>query len=46
MLKDLDKVIGEIDLNKEAPVNEPDRQYYYMAKAKKYVAEQYNTSTI
>lgn len=34
MLKDLDKVIGEIDLNKEAPVNEPDRQYYYMAKAK------------
>ena len=40
MLKDLDKVIGEIDLNKEAPVNEPDRQYYYMAKAKKYVAEQ------
>ncbi|WP_461810146.1 tRNA (N6-isopentenyl adenosine(37)-C2)-methylthiotransferase MiaB [Faecalimonas sp.] len=40
MLKDLDKIIKEIDLNKEAPVVEPDRQYYYIAKAKKYVSAQ------
>ena len=40
MLKDLDKVMEKMDLNKEAPVAEPDRQYYYMAKAKKYVSAQ------
>ena len=28
-----------IDLTKEAPVNEPERQYYYIAKARKYVSE-------
>lgn len=40
MLKDLDKVIEQIDLNKEAPVSEPERQYYFIAKARKYVAKQ------
>ena len=25
-----------IDLTKEAPVTEPERQYYYIAKARKY----------
>lgn len=40
MLKDLEKMINEIDLEKEAPVLEPDRQYYYIAKAKKYVSAQ------
>lgn len=40
MLKDLNKVMEKMDLNKEAPVAEPDRQYYYMAKAKKYVSAQ------
>ena len=29
----------EIDLTKEAPVEEPQRQYYYIAKAKQYVRE-------
>ena len=28
-----------IDLIKEAPVTEPERQYYYIAKARKYVSE-------
>ena len=27
-----------IDLTKEAPVTEPERQYYYIAKARKYVS--------
>ena len=26
-----------IDLTKEAPVTEPERQYHYIAKARKYV---------
>lgn len=30
----------KIDLSKEAPVSEPDRQYYFMAKAREYVKEQ------
>ena len=28
-----------IDLTKEAPVTEPERQYYYIAKARKHVSE-------
>ena len=28
-----------IDITKEAPVTEPERQYYYIAKARKYVSE-------
>lgn len=28
-----------IDFTKEAPVTEPERQYYYIAKARKYVSE-------
>jgi len=30
---------SNININEEAPVCEPERQYYYMAKARKYVAE-------
>ena len=30
----------EINLSKEAPLEEPERQYYYIEKAKKYVKEQ------
>ena len=30
----------EIDLTQEAPVTEPQRQYYYIAKAKQYVQDQ------
>ena len=29
---------SNININEEAPLNEPQRQYYYMAKAHKYVA--------
>lgn len=29
-----------IDLSKEAPVTEPDRQYYFIAKAREYVQKQ------
>lgn len=30
----------KIDLSKEAPAVEPDRQYYFIAKARQYVKEQ------
>ena len=30
----------EIDLTKQPPVEEPQRQYYFMAKARHYVQEQ------
>lgn len=33
------KELLTIDITKEAPVQEPDRQYYYMAKARSYVAQ-------
>ena len=39
MLAELDKVLENIDLTAEAPAEEPDRQYYYMAKARVYVAK-------
>lgn len=28
-----------VDLSQEAPVHEPERQYYYIAKAQKYVKQ-------
>lgn len=31
--------IDDIDLTKEAPIEEPERQYYFMKKASKYVEE-------
>ena len=31
--------LEQIDISKEAPVTEPERQYYYMAKARHYLAE-------
>ena len=30
----------DISLSKEAPVTEPERQYYYIEKARRYVKEQ------
>ena len=30
---------SNININEEAPMSEPQRQYYYMAKARKYVSE-------
>lgn len=38
MSKDID--LNQIDIIKEAPMQEPQRQYYYIAKAKAYVKEQ------
>jgi len=32
-------IIDNIDLTKEAPIKEPERQYYFMAKAREYVME-------
>lgn len=32
--------LTEIDINKTEPVNEPDRQYYYMAKLRKWTEEE------
>ena len=38
-MKDLEKYINSIDIRKEAPANEPERQYYYIKKAREYVKE-------
>lgn len=37
MLKTIE--LDRIDINQEAPAAEPERQYYFMAKARKYVKE-------
>ena len=36
---ELEHILGDIDLNEEAPVEEPARQYYFIAKARKYITE-------
>jgi tRNA-2-methylthio-N6-dimethylallyladenosine synthase len=36
---ELEHILGDIDLNEDAPVEEPARQYYFIAKARKYIAE-------
>lgn len=38
-MKDLEKYIDNIDITKEAPANDPERQYYYIKKARAYVNE-------
>ena len=38
-MKDLEKYIDSIDITKEAPANDPERQYYYIKKAREYVKE-------
>ena len=35
----VERIINEIDINGPEPVNEPERQYYFMAKARHFVAE-------
>lgn len=37
MNEDIQKIMDEIDITKEAPAQEPERQYYFMAKARAYV---------
>ena len=36
-MKKINDYINEIDVTKEAPVNEPERQYYFIKKARDYV---------
>ena len=31
--------LGQIDINAEPPIEEPARQYYYMAKCREWVRE-------
>ena len=38
-MKDLEKYIDSIDVTKEAPLDDPERQYYYIKKARLYVQE-------
>ena len=37
--KKIEEILTEIDLEQPAPAEEPMRQYYFMEKAKEYVAE-------
>jgi len=36
-LKNIERYINEIDLSLEAPINEPERQYYFIKKARGYI---------
>lgn len=36
-MKDLEKYIDSMDITKEAPITDPERQYYYIKKAREYV---------
>lgn len=36
-MREMEKHIEEIDIKTEAPLNEPERQYYYIKKAREYV---------
>lgn len=38
-MKDLEKHIDSMDITKEAPTADPERQYYYIKKAREYVKE-------
>ncbi len=38
-MKDLEKYIDSMDITKEAPTSDPERQYYYIKKAREYVKE-------
>lgn len=38
-MKDLEKYIDGMDITKEAPTTDPERQYYYIKKAREYVKE-------
>lgn len=38
-MEDFKSILQNIDINSNAPDDEPARQYYYMAKAKKYVSD-------
>ena len=38
-MKELETYIDSMDITKEAPANDPERQYYYIKKAREYVKE-------
>ena len=38
--EELEQILNDIDLTKEAPAQEPQRQYYYMKRARQIVAQQ------
>lgn len=38
-MKEIEKYINSMDLSQEAPVGEPERQYYYIKKAREYVKQ-------
>lgn len=38
--EELERILDDIDLTKEAPAQEPQRQYYYMKRARQIVAQQ------
>lgn len=38
-MKNIEKYMDSIDITKEAPANDPERQYYYIKKAREYVKE-------
>ena len=35
--KEIEELLGRIDLEGEAPVDEPQRQYYFLKKCRSYV---------
>ena len=37
--KEIEKILEEIDISEEAPIEEPMRQYYFIKKGRAYVAE-------
>lgn len=38
--KEIEQIINEIDISGQPPVNEPERQYYYMAKCRQLVVKE------
>lgn len=39
-IKNVEDILNRIDLNGQSPVQEPERQYYYIAKCRELIAEQ------
>lgn len=38
--EEFEKKLEQIDINKEPPTNDTERQYYFIKKARKYVKEE------
>ena len=37
--EEIEKILESVDITGEAPIAEPERQYYFIKKARKYVKE-------